>query len=186
VTFTSSDIDQRPAFQQHLFPLLAFSSITPQGDRMFSNWQQEKAIAALVDQAQAMADKLGTAKPHVVDSHAATAMFWAASYLANGQNLHDLMGWKAAVAARFATAADTKIAALRKQRAYDSSDGLAIWMHTARAVSKPRIAPPVHQIWLHLSKAGPNAVAMADDLLQDAGLPVGAAFSIPKGFQSQD
>ena len=153
---------------------------------MFSNWQQEKAIAALVDQAQAMADKLAAAKPHVMDSHAATAMFWAALYLASGQNLHDLMGWKATTAARFAAAADTKIAALRKQRAYDSSDGLAIWMHTARAVSEPRIAPPVQQLWRLLSKAGPNAATMADDLLQDAGLPVGAAFSIPKGFQSQE
>jgi hypothetical protein len=153
---------------------------------MFSNWQQEKAIAARVDQAQAMADRLGTAKQHVVDSHAATAIFWAAFYLANGQNLHDLLDWKAATAARFAATADTKIAALRKQRAYDSSDGLATWMHTARAVSEPRIIPPVQEMWRHLSKAGPNAAAMAGDLLQDAGLPVGAAFSIPKGFQSLD
>jgi hypothetical protein len=153
---------------------------------MFSNWQQEKAIAALVDQAQAMADKLGTAKPHVVDSHAATAKFWSAFYLASGQNLHDLMNWKAPLAARFAAAADTKIAALRKQRAYDSSDGLAIWMHTARATSEPRIAPPVRQIWLHLSKAGPNAAAMAQDMLQDAGLPVGAVITVPKGFHSEE
>ncbi len=153
---------------------------------MFSNWQQEKVIAALVDQAQAMADKLAAAKPHVVDSHAATAMFWAASYLASRQNLHDLTDWKATTAARFAATADTKIAALRKQRAYDSSDGLAVWMHTARAISEPRIAPPVCEVWRHLSKAGPNAATMADDLLQDAGLPVGAAFSIPKGFQSQE
>lgn len=153
---------------------------------MFSNWQQEKAITARVDQAQTIADKLASAKPHVLDSHAAAAMFWAASYLASGQNLHDLIDWKLPVAARFAAAADTKIAALRKQRAYDSSDGLAIWMHTARAVSEPRMTPAVRQIWQHLSKAGPNATGMADDLLQEAALPPGAAFAIPNGFQTEE
>jgi hypothetical protein len=153
---------------------------------MFNNWQQEKAIAALVDQAQAMADKLAAAKPHVVDSHAAAAAFWAAHYLASGQNLHDLIDWKAPAAARFAAAANTKIAALRKQRAYDSSDGLATWMHAARAVTEPRIAPPVQQMWRYLSKAGPNAVSMAADMLQDAGLPIGAALSVPKGFHSEE
>jgi hypothetical protein len=153
---------------------------------MFSNWQLEKAVMARVDQAQAMADKLSVAKPHVVDSHAATAMFWAASYLQAGQNLHDLIDWKPALAARFATAADTRIAALRKQRAYDSSDGLAIWMHTARAVSEPRIAPPVRAIWRHLAKAGSNAVAMADDQLQEDGLPGGAVFTVPRGFRADE
>ena len=79
-----------------------------------------------------------------------------------------------------------RIAALRKQRDYASSDGLAIWLHTARAVTEPRIAPPVRQIWRLLSLAGPNADAMAEDLLQDAGLPVDSRRFVPKGFESEE
>ena len=51
---------------------------------MFKNWQQEKATAALIDEAQALADKLASAKPHILDSQSAFAQFWAASYLENG------------------------------------------------------------------------------------------------------
>lgn len=153
---------------------------------MFSTWKQEKATAALVDEAQALSDKLATAKPHFLDSHAAEARFWAAFHLADGLNLHDLIDWKAPAAARFAKAAETKIAALRKQREYSSSDGLTIWLHTARAVTEPRIAPAVRDIWRQLSQAGPNADAMAEDLLLDAGLPADNGRSVPKGFRGDD
>ena len=153
---------------------------------MFSNWQQEKATAALVDAAQALSDKLAAAKPHVTDSHAATAQFWAAFHLAEGLNLYEVAQWKPAVVARFAAAAAAKIATLRKKREYDSSDGLAIWLHTARAVTEPRIAPAVRAIWRHLLQAGPNADALADDLLQDAGLPTGHGRRVPYGFHSDE
>ena len=152
---------------------------------MFGTWKQEKATAALVDEAQAVADKLAIAKPHSLDSRAAAVQFWAVSYLAAGQDLHDMMLWTPKAAARFAAATETRIAALRKTREYDSSDGLAIWLHTARAVSEPRIAPSVRDIWQHLMNAGPNADAMALDLLQDAGLPVDHIRAVtPQGMQT--
>lgn len=153
---------------------------------MFNEWKQEKAIAALVDEAQAIADKLAGAKPHVLDSYAATAQFWAAFYSAGGQDLYALMAAKPAVAAKFATAAQAKIAALRKARDYDSSDGLAVWMHTARAVSQPRIVPPVREIWQLIVNAGPNAGPMAQELMQDAGLPVEQTRRVPSGFDVDD
>jgi hypothetical protein len=149
---------------------------------MFSSWKQEKAIAALVAEAQALADKLAGAKPHFVVSHAAEAQVWAVSQLAEGLNLMELIDWTPAAAARFAKTAETKIAALRKKRDYARSDGLAIWLHTARAVSEPRIAPPVRDIWRLLMQAGPNADAMAEELLRDAGLPEGGARVVPKGL----
>ena len=114
---------------------------------MFSNWQHEKAKLALIDEAQAMADKLASAKRHVLDSHAAYAQVWAVTYSAQGMDLYDLAQWKPAALTRFTAATLTKIAALRKQRAYDSSDGLAIWLHTARAVTEPRLAQAVREIW---------------------------------------
>ena len=153
---------------------------------MFGNWRQEKATAALVDEAQALADKLEAAKTHVLDSHAAAARFWAALHLSKGLNLPDLIHWKAAAAARFVTASEARIAALRKQREYASSDGLTIWLHTARAVSEPRIAPAVRDIWRLLSQAGPNADTMAEELLQDAGLPADTDRPVPKGFHGDD
>lgn len=153
---------------------------------MFSNWKQEKSRTALVEEAQALSDKLAAAKPHVLDSHAAAAQFWAVFHLSNGLNLHELADWKPVNVARFAATALTKIAALRKQREYDSSDGLAIWLHTARAVTEPRIAPAVRDIWRQLSQAGINADAMARDLLQDAGLPMDHGRRMPKGFQVED
>lgn len=149
---------------------------------MFNAWKAEKAIAALVDEAQAMADKLDGAKPHFVDSHAANARLWEVLFAADGLVLGDLAAWKPAAVARFASTAQSRIAALRKARAYDSSDGLAVWLHTARAVTEPRIAPPVRDIWQTLLGAGPNAAAMAADLLQDAGLSAPAALTAPKGF----
>jgi hypothetical protein len=149
---------------------------------MFNTWKQEKTTAALVDEAQALSDRLAAAKPHVVDSHAAAARFWAASYLAMGQNLNDLLDWTPKETARFTKTVQTQITDLRKKREYDSSDGLAIWLHTARAVSEPRIAPAVREIWQHLLNAGSNADAMTDDQLQDAGLPVDQTRRVPKGF----
>lgn len=149
---------------------------------MFNTWKQEKATAALVEEAQALAEKLSGTKPHILDSHAAAAQFWAASYLASGQDLFNLNDWAPAAAARFAAAALSRIAILRKKREYDSSDGLAIWLHTARAVTEPRIAPAVRDIWQQILKAGPNAESMAQDLLQDAGLPVDEVRRVPKGL----
>lgn len=149
---------------------------------MFGNWQQEKAVQALIDAAQDMADKLAAAKPHIRDDHAATARFWAASYLADGVVLHDLATWKPAAVTRFAKDAASRIAALRKQRAYASSDGLAVWLHTARAVTEPRIAPAVQAIWARLAEAGPNTDSMTEDLLAEAGLPLTQNRSSPAGF----
>lgn len=149
---------------------------------MFKNWQQEKATTALIDAAQAMADKLATSKPHFTESHAAFAQVWAATYLLKDQDLYALNAWKPADLAKFIRAAETKIAALRKSRDYDSSDGLAVWLHTARAITEPRIAPAARHIWQMLMDIGPNADAMADDLLQDAGLPARTPRRTPQGF----
>lgn len=149
---------------------------------MFSTWKAEKAVAALVDEAQALADKLAGAKPHFVDAYAAWAQVWAVQFMAEGMDLTGIMGWKPADAARFAKTSATRIAALRKARDYDRSDGLTIWMHTARAVSEPRIWPPVQAIWRGLTQAGPNAPAMADEALAEAGLPVGGPRLVPNGL----
>lgn len=153
---------------------------------MFKNWQQEKATTALVDEAQALTEKLASAKPHWLESHAAFAEFWRHSYLADGQDLQDVNLWKPAIRARFIKATEAKIAALRKQREYESSDGLTIWLHTARAVTEPRIAPAVRDLWQMLMNAGPNADAMADDLLQDADLVHQRNRRIPTGFEGDD
>ena len=153
---------------------------------MFSNWKQEKTITALMDEAQALADRLAGAKLHIIDSHAAAVCFWAGFHGSNGLILHDMIDWKPTAVTRFAAAALVKIAALRKQRAYDSSDGLAIWMHTARAISEPRIAPAVREIWRLIAAAGPNVDAMVDDLLQEADLPLNHSRRAPKGFAVQD
>jgi hypothetical protein len=152
---------------------------------MFHAWKQEKAIAALVEEAQALAEKLSDTKPHIVDSYAAYAQLWAATYLAEGKDLHDLSHWPSAAVTKFVSATQTKIAALRKKRDYDSSDGLAIWLHTARAVKEQRIAPAVCEIWQHLLAAGPNADAMTQDLLQDAELPAAQRPRVPKGFDTK-
>jgi hypothetical protein len=169
-----------------MFSFPAFSPIKRKEDMMFSTWKQEKATTTLIDEAQAVADKLAAAKPHVIDSHAATAHFWAAFHLANGLNLHELANAKPAAVTRFATTTATKIAALRKAREYESSDGLAIWLHTARAITEPRIAPAVRGIWQQMSKAGPNADAMAADLLQDVGLQMEHRRRVPLGFGGED
>ncbi|MDZ4310103.1 MAG: hypothetical protein U1A24_06055 [Cypionkella sp.] len=153
---------------------------------MFNAWKLEKATATLVEEAQALSDRLAAAKPHIVDSHAAAAQFWAATYLALGKNLHELCDWSPSAIATFVSTAQTKIAALRKKREYDSSDGLTIWLHTARAVAEPRIAPAVRQIWQQILDTGPNADAMAHDLLQDAGLSVDQGRRIPKGFTAEN
>ena len=153
---------------------------------MFSTWKQEKATAALVDAAQDLADKLASAKQHVIDSHAAAAWFWAASSLVAGQNLHQIAQWKPPAVTRFAGATATRILTLRKQRDYDSSDGLAIWLHTARAVTEPRIMPAARHIWQVLAQAGPNTETMAEELLAEAGLPPGFNRSAPDGFHSDD
>ena len=149
---------------------------------MFSAWKEEKATAALVDEAQAMADKLETTKPHILDSHAATARFWQAACLAEGDDLHDLALWPAPRVTRFAKATQTRIAALRKSRDYDSSDGLAIWLHTARAVTEPRLLPPVREIWQQVQDAGPNATGTLQELLAEAGLPDTPLRRVPDGL----
>lgn len=148
---------------------------------MFSDWKKEKAVQALIDEAQALAERLESAKPHVIDGYAAAAQVWAATYRAEGQELRDLASWKPAVVTRFIGKAETRIAALRKQRAYDSSDGLAVWLHTARAVTEPRIAPAAREIWQRLEETGENARTMAAELLAEAGLPPDPP-CIPTGF----
>lgn len=153
---------------------------------MFNAWKQEKATAAFVDEAHALSNKLAERKPHILDSHAATAEFWAASYLVEGQNLHDMMDWTPKALERFVSKSQTRIAALRKAREYDSSDGLTVWLHTARAVSEPRIVPHVRDIWRQILDAGPNVETMAQDLLQDAGLPIDGDRRAPKGFGAED
>ncbi len=153
---------------------------------MFKNWKEEKATTALVDEAQILADKLATAKPHILDSQTAYAQFWAASHLLKGQDLRDMLLWKPAVLARFIATTETKIASLRKQRDYESSDGLTIWLHTARALKEPRILPAVREIWKHIMAAGPNGDTMADDLFQDAGLPPWRNRDVPQGFRTDD
>jgi hypothetical protein len=148
---------------------------------MFNAWQQEKATAALVGDAQAMADRLATAKRHVVDSYAATAWFWAASLQAEGQDPYAIASWPPAAVTRFVTTTQTRIAALRKTRDYDLSDGLAVWLHTARALKEPRIARPVQDIWQMILNAGPNADSMATDLMAEAGLPAVLVRQSPVG-----
>jgi hypothetical protein len=148
---------------------------------MFNAWQQEKATAALVGDAQAVADRLASAKRHVVDSYAATAWFWAASLQAEGQDLYAIAGWPSAAVARFVAATQTRITALRKKRDYDLSDGLAVWLHTARALQEPRIASPVHDIWQMILNAGPNADTMATELMAEAGLPAVLVRKAPTG-----
>jgi hypothetical protein len=152
---------------------------------MFRAWKEEKAVATLVEEARAVSEKLATAKPHFRDAHAAEAQVWVAKSLAEGQDLYSLSDWHHAAVKRFASSAKVRIAALRKAREYDSSDGLAIWLHTARAVLEPRIAPAVRDIWQHLMEAGPNAQGMAEEKLQEAGLPEGEALHIPKGFAEE-
>jgi hypothetical protein len=171
---------------ERLFSYPAFAStLSLRRIPLFSNWRQEKATTALVDEAVALSVKLEGAKPHMLESHAAHAQFWAGSHFSNGLDLYDMIDWKAADVTRFAKAAETKIAALRKQRAYDSSDGLAIWLHTARAITEPRIAPAVRDIWRQILAAGPNSNAMASDLLHDADLPLNDSRRWPKGFAGE-
>jgi hypothetical protein len=153
---------------------------------MFSTWKIEKATTALIDEAQALSDRLETAKPHVRDSYAATAQFWAALYLAEAVVLVDLQAWPPAAITRFVKTTAAKVAALRKARDYARSDGLAVWLHTARAVAEPRIAPAVRDIWRQLAGAGPNAAAMTEDMLQEAGLPPGHSSRIPQGFAPEE
>jgi len=149
---------------------------------MFNTWQQEKATAALIGDAQAVADRLASAKRHVVDSHAATAWFWAASLQAEGQDPYAIASWPPAAVTRFVAATQTRIAALRKTRDYELSDGLAVWLHTARAVTEPRISRPAHDIWQMILNAGPNADTMATDLMSEAGLPAVLVRQAPTGF----
>ena len=152
------------------------------GSNTFNTWKVEKATTALISEAQDLADRLAAAKPHVLDSHAAAAQFWAVWHLSQGMNLSELPHWKRDAITRFVSATSTKIAALRKKREYDSSDGLTIWLHTARAVTEPRIAPAVRQIWRLLLAAGTNADVMAADLMQEAGLPIDPVRHAPLGF----
>lgn len=153
---------------------------------MFNAWKQEKAIAGLVGEAQALADRLASAKPHVTDSYAATAWFWAAALQAEGHDMQGIARWPHATVARFVTQTQTRIAALRKKRDYDLSDGLAVWLHTARALTEPRILPPVRDIWQMIRQAGPNADAMAEELLAEAGLSPPTLRQTPAGYAPDD
>lgn len=153
---------------------------------MFNTWQQEKAKAALVGDAQAVADRLALAKPHVVDSFAATVWFWTVSLQAEGQDVLAIASWPHAVVDRFAAKTQTRSASLRKTRHYDLSDGLAVWLHTARAVTEPRILPPVREIWQMILAAGPNAEDMARDLVAEAGLSAQPVRQAPAGFAPDD
>lgn len=150
----------------------------------FGDWKLEKAVQGLIDEAQGLADKLDAMKPHVTDGLAAAAAFWAVSYQETGQDLHQIGTWKPADLRRFISGTNSKIAALRKQRLYDSSDGLAVWLHTARAVTEPRVAPAAKSIWFKLSQAGPNADSWLADLLQDAGLNSDQSRRVPLGFDA--
>ena len=149
---------------------------------MFNAWQKETATAALVGDAQAVADRLASAKGHVVDNYAATAWFWAASLQAEGQDPYAIASWPPAAVARFVTATQIRVAALRKKRDYDLSDGLAVWLHTARALKEPRIARAVHDIWQMILNSGPNADNMATDLMADAELPAVLVRQAPAGL----
>lgn len=153
---------------------------------MFNAWQQEKATAALVGEAQAVADRLASAKGHVVDSYAATAWFWSIVLQAEGQDLYAIASWPHASVTRLVTTTQTRIAALRKKRDYDLSDGLAVWLHTARAVTEPRILPPVRETWQMILNAGPNAEGMAGDLVAEAGLSARPVRQAPAGFAPDD
>lgn len=171
-----------PERRERLYPCPRHGFDSQQGGMMFNTWQQEKATAALVGDAQAVADRLATAKRHVVDSFAATAWFWAASLQAEGQDPYAIASWPPAAVTRFLTATQTRIAALRKTRDYDLSDGLSVWLHTARAVTEPRIARPVQDIWQMILGAGPNADTMATDLMAEAGLPAVLVRQAPTGI----
>ena len=152
----------------------------------FNSWKADKAKTALIDEAQALADRLADAKPHFVESQAAAAWFWQAFHLADGQDLNSLSDWPPAARKRFVSGAVTRIAALRKARDYDSSDGLAIWMHTARALSEPQMLSAVRAIWQHVRNAPLNADSMAQDLIEDAGLTYVPGRRVPDGFGPDD
>ncbi len=138
---------------------------------MFADWKAEKAVQALVDEAQDWADRLSGAKPHQLEAQAAAGWYWAAFYLSEGRDLTTMGTWKAVDLKRFITATQTKIAALRKARDYEVSDGLVLWLHAARAVSEPRIAPPAAEIWSLIAGAGQNADTMAEERCAEAGIP---------------
>lgn len=153
---------------------------------MFNAWKQEKATTTLVGDAQALADRLASAKPHFVDSLAATAWFWALALQAEGQDVHAIANWPQAAVTRFISKTQTSIASLRKKRDYDMSDGLAVWLHTARAVTEPRTLPPVREIWQMILTAGPNAEDMAGELVAEAGLSALPVRQAPAGFAPDD
>ena len=138
---------------------------------MFADWKAEKAVQALVDEAQAWADRLSSAKPHQLEAQAAAGWYWAAFYLSEGRDLTTMAAWKPLELKRFVTATQTKIAALRKARDYEVSDGLTLWLHAARAVTEPRIAPPAAEIWALIAGVGQNADTMAEERCLEAGIP---------------
>jgi hypothetical protein len=53
-------------------------------------------------------------------------------------------------------------------------------------VTEPRVTPAVQDIWQHVLKAGPNADAMAQDLISEAGLPMDEGRRVPDGFAIED
>lgn len=148
----------------------------------FGDWKLEKGVLALISGAQDVADRLASAKPHVVDSYAAYAQFWAVVHLNGGHDLREVAAWKPVEVKRFVAASQAKIEILRKARDYDSSDGLAVWLHTARAVFEPRIRPAAAQIWRLLTAQSANIDAMVADMLADADLPRDHPRLLPKGY----
>ncbi|MES2968212.1 MAG: hypothetical protein V4804_05655 [Pseudomonadota bacterium] len=153
---------------------------------MFKGWLEEKATKALIDEADALFEKLRDGKRHVVDNHAAAAMFWAAVYGEKGRDLYAMSGWPAKEVASFAREAGTRIKDLRKGRDYDSADGLTIWLHTARGIIEPQVAPSARSIWVALARATSDAVSMADEMVADAGLAGPCLLRAPAGFAPED
>jgi hypothetical protein len=150
---------------------------------MFNDWKAEKAIEALVTEAQDLADKLATTKPHFRDSYATQVQVWAAIHHAKGEDLYALMDWKPAAITSFAKSAAREFAALRKAREYERSDGLNVWLQTARALTQPRIMAPAKAIWEALAEAGLNVPTMVEEVLEEQGLTASPFGPVPKGFE---
>ena len=53
-------------------------------------------------------------------------------------------------------------------------------------MTESRVAPAARDIWQHLMEEGPNADAMALELIQDAGLPPDMGRRVPAGFAAND
>jgi hypothetical protein len=56
-------------------------------------------------------------------------------------------------------------------------------MHTLRAVTDPRFAPTVRNIWQQLSPVPSNEDAKADDLRQNEDVQIHQSRNVLKGFE---